>query len=74
MYYNKSKKVSTHYKLNYLTYLQVHKVLGKVWPGFKNKYDLDIYDLRQFQIFCFFKEYFHRCILYKSMNTKSKAE
>ena len=20
------------------------KVLGKVWPGFKNKYDLDIYD------------------------------
>ena len=22
------------------------KVLGKVWPGFKNKYDLDIYDLR----------------------------
>ena len=23
------------------------KVLGKVWPGFKNKYDLDIYDLRQ---------------------------
>ena len=50
------------------------KVLGKVWPGFKNKYDLDIYDLRFFQIFCFFKEYFHRCISYKSMNTKSKAE
>ena len=24
----------------------VSKVLGKVWPGFKNKYDLDIYDLR----------------------------
>ena len=24
----------------------VNKVLGKVWPGFKNKYDLDIYDLR----------------------------
>ena len=22
------------------------KVLGKVWPGFKNKCDLDIYDLR----------------------------
>ena len=22
------------------------KVLGKVWPGFKNKYDLDVYDLR----------------------------
>ena len=22
------------------------KVLGKVWPGFKNIYDLDIYDLR----------------------------
>ena len=27
-------------------YLVVSKVLGKVWPGFKNKYDLDIYDLR----------------------------
>ena len=26
--------------------LFVYKVLGKVWPGFKNKYDLDIYDLR----------------------------
>ena len=50
------------------------KVLGKVWPGFLNKYDLDIYDLRYFQIFCFFKEYFHRCILYKSINTKSKAK
>ena len=24
----------------------IYKVLGKVWPGFKNKYDLDIYDLR----------------------------
>ena len=22
------------------------KVLGKVWPGFKYKYDLDVYDLR----------------------------
>ena len=22
------------------------KVLGKVWPGFLNEYDLDIYDLR----------------------------
>ena len=26
--------------------LLLAKVLGKVWPGFKNKYDLDIYDLR----------------------------
>ena len=41
-----------------------YKVLGKVWPGFKYKYDLDVYDLRQFQIFYFFKEYFHRYILY----------
>ena len=28
------------------TYFLRPKVLGKVWPGFKNKYDLDIYDLR----------------------------
>ena len=34
-----SSKVKQHY-------LVVLKVLGKVWPGFKNKYDLDIYDLR----------------------------
>ena len=27
-------------------YIGVGKVLGKVLPGFKNKYDLDIYDLR----------------------------
>ena len=26
------------------------KVLGKVWPGFKNKYDLDIYDLNGFDL------------------------
>ena len=25
-------------------------------------------------MFCFFTEYFHRCILSESMNTKSKAE
>ena len=34
-----SSKVKQHY-------LVVLKVRGKVWPGFKNKYDLDIYDLR----------------------------
>ena len=28
------------------TYYPQAKVLGKVLPGFKNKYDLDIYDLR----------------------------
>ena len=27
-------------------HIGMYKVLGKVWPGFKNKYDLDIYDLR----------------------------
>ena len=31
------------YNTTYIIYL---KVLGKVWPGFKNKYDLDIYDMR----------------------------
>ena len=27
------------------------KVLGKVWPDFKNKYDLDIYDLTKYFVF-----------------------
>ena len=36
MYYNKSKKVSTHYKLNYLTYLQVHKLKKNM--SFRQKY------------------------------------
>ena len=38
-----------HYINNKCLNCLVHffsKVLGKVWPGFKNKYDLDIYDLR----------------------------
>ena len=38
MYYNKSKKVSTHYKLNYLTYLQVHK-FKKISPLDKNIFE-----------------------------------
>ena len=50
------------------------KAMRKAQKDFKNEYDLDIYDPRQFQIFCFFMKYFHRCILYKSMYTKSKAE
>ena len=32
--------------LSHNMYVLCTKVLGKVWPGFKNKYDLDIYDLR----------------------------
>ena len=36
----------TFFAHKFHTYFVLSKVLGKVWPGFKNKYDLDIYDLR----------------------------
>ena len=35
-----------HIIIHFAMYLGMGKVLGKVWPGFKNKYDLDIYGLR----------------------------
>ena len=40
------KKAANWSKLVGTPYYGVCKVLGKVLPGFKNKYDLDIYDLR----------------------------
>ena len=38
--------VNTWYIFHSTMYIHNYKVLGKVWPGFKNRYDLDIYDLR----------------------------